>query len=404
MAALRDVAHVDLLQDARMQCQFDSHQDTALLDELVSGGIAALVAGRIAERNGEQMETATEAQTKTTNGARPTPEPLMNMLQGLQVAGILKGAIELGVFDAIAAGHADAASIATAASADERATRILLDALAALGVLTAGGQYGLSPVAETFLVRSRPAYIGGATDIFTGTWAWENFGRLAEIVRNGGTIMQEDAETPGHVFWTTFASSSTGIATPSGQGLADALKPWTREKDELALLDVACGSGLYGLAIAHSHPDARLTLLDWGNVLETARDNVARFGLDERTNYIDGDAFETDLEGPYDLIIASHFFHHFSEERCRQALERFASALKPGGRIAINEFTAAAENPADDPFPALFSVVMLAWTHEGAAYPLSDYQRWLADAGFATPEIHDGRGMPSRFIIAERRS
>jgi C-methyltransferase len=169
------------------------------------------------------------------------------------------------------------------------------------------------------------------------------------------------------------------------------------------VLDVARGSGLYGLNIAKTHPGSRLTLLDWSNVLEQARGNVARFGLTDRTTYIDGDAFETDLGGPYDLIVASHFFHHFSEERCLQALERFAVALKPGGRIAINEFTAAAANPADDPFPAVFSVVMLAWTREGSAYPVSDYQRWLAETGFAAPELHDGRGMPSRFIIAERR-
>jgi C-methyltransferase len=352
------------------------------------------------------MTVAAETQAQPTpdsSSSPPSPETLMHMIQGLQVAGIVKGAVDLGVFDAIAAGRHDARSIAAAVDADERATRILLDALAALGVLSATDPYMLSLAAETFLVRGRPTYIGGATDIFTGTWAWENFGRLAEIVRNGGTIMKEDAETPCHEFWTTFASASAGIATPPSQGLAEALAPWAREKDELAVLDVACGSGLYGLAIAKSHPNARLTLLDWGNVLELARGNVALCGLDDRTDYIDGDVFETDLGGPYDLIVASHFFHHFSEERCRQALGRFAHALNPGGRIAINEFTAVAEDPSEEPFPALFSVVMLAWTSEGESHTVSDYQRWLADAGFATPEVHEGRGMPSRFIIAERR-
>jgi C-methyltransferase len=327
------------------------------------------------------------------------------MIQGLQVAGVLKGAVELGVFDAIADGRGDARSIATATGADERATRILLDALTALGLLTtAGAGYRLTAATDAFLVRDRPSYIGGATDIFTGTWAWENYGRIAEIVRNGGTIMQHDAETPGLEFWATFAGSSGGIATPQGQGLAEVLAPWTRQRDELAVLDVACGSGLYGLATASTHRRARLTLLDWGNVLETARGNVAAFGLEDRTDYIDGDAFETDLGGPYDLIIVSHFFHHFSEARCRQALRRFAAALKRGGRIAINEFAATAENPADEPFPALFSVAMLAWTREGGAHTVADYTRWLTESGFAAPEIHDGRGLPSRSIVAERES
>jgi ubiquinone/menaquinone biosynthesis C-methylase UbiE len=390
-----------------MQSPLDPHDELGLLGELVSGGMAALVAERIVQTKGEHMPIAPEAQahaTPASNGAPLSPEPLMHLLQGMQAAGILKGGIDLGVFDEIAAGHEDARSIATAVGADERATRILLDALVALGVLTADGdRYRLSPPADAFLVRSRQTYIGGAADIFTGAWGWANYGRLAEVVRNGGTIMQEDAETPSLDFWTTFASSSTGIATPSAQALAEVVAPWASRRDELTVLDIACGSGLYGLNIAKSQPGAQLTLLDWGNVLERARGNVTRFGVEDRTTYIDGDAFETDLGGPYDLIVVSQFFHHFSEARCRQALERFAAALKPGGRIAIQEFAATAADPAEDPFPAIFSVIMLVWTREGSAHPVADYERWLAAAGFAAPEIHEGRGMPSRFIVAERQ-
>jgi ubiquinone/menaquinone biosynthesis C-methylase UbiE len=406
MAASRDDARGAHLDAVHMQCPIDPRDESLLLSDLVSGGMAALVARRIVERKGEQMATAADPHTDSSpgsNGAPPSPEPLMHMIQGLQVAGILKGAVELGVFDEIAAGHRDARSIAAAIGAEERATSILLDALVALGLLTAGPAYGLAAGTDAFLVRDRRTYIGGATDIFTGTWAWENYGRIAEIVRSGGTIMRQDAETPGLEFWGTFAASSGGIATPSGHGLADTLASWGRRQDELAVLDIGCGSGLYGLAVASSHPNPRLTLLDWGNVLETARSNVAAFGLEDRTNYIDGDVFETDLGGPHDLIIASHFFHHFSEARCRQALQRFAAALKPGGRIAINEFAAVAQSPADEPFPALFSVVMLAWTRAGRAHTVADYTSWLADSGFAAPEVHDGCGLPSRFIIAERR-
>jgi hypothetical protein len=30
---------------------------------------------------------------------------------------------------------------------------------------------------------------------------------------------------------------------------------------------------------------------------------------------IEGDVFEVVLDGPYDVIIASHIFHHFPEQR-----------------------------------------------------------------------------------------
>jgi hypothetical protein len=64
---------------------------------------------------------------------------------------------------------------------------------------------------------------------------------------------------------------------------------------------------------------------------------------------IEGDVFEVVLDGPYDVIIASHIFHHFQ-------------------RAA---------------FPYLFSVVMLAWSREGEAYSLDTYQKLLHEAGFS---------------------
>jgi C-methyltransferase len=383
-----------------MQRRLDPLAQSGLVNQLISGGITALVAGRIAERKGQPMSATAEPHVDAAT-APPTPEPVMHMLHGLQAAGIVKGAVDLGVFDEIAAGRTDAESIALAIGADGRATRILLDALAALGLVTAGPDYGLTRVADAFLVRDRPAYIGGAADIFTGTWAWENYGRLAEIVRHGGTIMERHAEAPGHDFWATFASSSAGIATPAALTLAQTLAPWADERPGYTVLDIACGGGLYGLHAVRSLPAARLTLLDWGNVLERARENAERLGLGDRTEYIDGDVFEVGLGGPYDLVIASHFFHHFSEEQCLRALRRLAAVLKPGGRIAIHEFAASSPDPAAEPFPRLFSVVMLAWSRQGEAYSVEDYARWLDATGFGAPEVHAAPGMPSRFIIAE---
>jgi C-methyltransferase len=142
--------------------------------------------------------------------------------------------------------------------------------------------------------------------------------------------------------------------------------------------------------------------LDWPNVLALARANVGQMGLDERTSFIEGDVFEVALGGPYDLILASHIFHHFSEQRCLELMGRLAGAVKPDGRLAINEFTAAGERPATEPFPFLFSVIMLAWTREGEAYPLETYERLLAQTGFAPPEVHESIGMPSRFLISGR--
>jgi ubiquinone/menaquinone biosynthesis C-methylase UbiE len=328
-----------------------------------------------------------------------SPEPVLQMFHGLQVTAILQAGLQLGVFDQIAAGKDQASTIAGAIDADERGTRILLDALTALELLEReGDKYRLSPPADAFLVTSRPSYLGGVADIFAPPWAWSSHQRLAEVVRHGGTILDDHAETPGHAFWATFAPSSAGIAAPAGQMIAELVGGWCEGREDLEILDVACGSGLVSLPLTARHPRAHTTLLDWANVLERTKDNIGRLGLDDRTSLIEGDMFQVPLDGPYDLIVASHVFHHFSEQRCLELLRRLAGALKADGRLVIHDFVAGPQ-PAEAPFPYLFSVRMLTWTREGQVYSLDTYQRLLREAGLSEPEVHASQALPSQVLI-----
>jgi C-methyltransferase len=334
-----------------------------------------------------------------------SPEPLMQMIQGMQVTGIVQAAVQLNILDRIAEGTDSVAAVAAALGTDERGTRILLDALVALGLLVLEvreGSYTLAPLADAFLVSNRPGYLGGMVDLMAGPPAWAAYPRLADAVRAGGTILGEHGDLPAAEYWTTFAPASTGIAGPGGHALAELLAPWASSRDTLAMLDVACGSGLYSLTLAAQHAHASVTLLDWGNVLDQARRNVDTLGLADRTRYIDGDVLEVELGGPYDLVIASHIFHQFSEPRCGELLRRLFAALKPGGRLVVHDFMPASAQPADEPFHALFSVVMLTWSREGEAHPLDTYRRLAHGAGFEHIDVHPGVGVPSTFLIAER--
>ncbi|MGH3533108.1 MAG: methyltransferase [Pseudonocardiaceae bacterium] len=332
--------------------------------------------------------------------ASVSPEPLIQMMQGFLVTAILRAGIQLGIFDQIAGGNDGAGSIAAAVGADKRGTRILLDALTALGLLERDDSYRLTPLAEAFLVTDRSGYLGGMINILAGSWTWTAYDRLPEAVVRGGAILDQHAETPSHEFWEVFAPSSIGMAAPTAQELAELLQEWAGQREKLEILDIACGSGLYGLTLAAQHPMAHATLLDWANVLERTKDNVDRLGLRERTSFIDGDVFAVALGRPYDVIIASQIFHHFSEQRCLELMRRLADALKPDGRLVIHEVVSG-KRPADDPLSYLFSVMMLAWSHAGEAYSFDTYRKLLREAGFSPPEVHESHGMPSGFLLAE---
>jgi C-methyltransferase len=329
-------------------------------------------------------------------------EPLIQMMLGLHMTGIVQAGVELGVFDQIAGANRQTETIASALNTDPRGTRILLDALAALGLLERHEGYHLTQLAGEFLVTGRPGYLGDMFDVLAGPWAWAGYPRLAETVRRGGTVAEQPWETPGHEFWRTFSPSSVGaVSRPGAQALAELIEPWAGTRDSLEILDVACGSGLFSLVPAAQHPNAHATLLDSVDVLDLTKDVIEQLGLAGRTSFIAGDAFEVPLGGPYDLIIVSHLLHHFSEERCRTLLSKLAPALEPDGRLVIHEFISGAAPPVA-PFPYLFSVIMLTSTREGEAHSLSTYERLLREAGFAPPVVHVGQGLPSHFLVTQR--
>src|SRR5262249_37729967 len=150
------------------------------------------------------------------------------------------------------------------------------------------------------------------------------------------------------------------------------------------------------------HAHARLTLLDWPNVLAITRGVIERAGLLDRTRFIAGDMFESPLGGPYDLVLASHVFHNFSEAQGVRLLQRLRLALGPGGRIGIPDFVLTGARPAENPLPHLIAVLLLVWPRTGGVHALGTYQRMLAAAGFGFPDVHALPPTGTHLLVAER--
>jgi len=323
------------------------------------------------------------------------------MLQGAQLAAVLSAAIDLGVFAALAGGALPIDQIASRIESPVRSTRILLDALAVVGLLTKDGtSYGLGPLAAAHLVPDRPGYIGAMSHVVADPTMWAAMGRLKDAVRAGGSVLQDHGETPRHPFWEVFAQSTIGLSTPAAAGIEGILHDWIASKPSVRVLDVAAGSGMYGYTLA-KNPNVQLTTLDWPNVLVHTRKNAERMGVDaSRVKYLEGNLFELDWAGPHDLIVLSQIYHHFDPETCLGLTRKAAAALAPGGKVVVQDFIAdaALKNPA----AAMFSVTMLIFTHHGQAFGLEDYRTWFSQAGLAPPKVHSFDGMPSSILVADK--
>jgi len=321
------------------------------------------------------------------------PEPIFRALLGYRLAAVLRAAIELDCFSAIAEGKRTAAAVARSRGGTERSIRILLDAVAAAApdlLRKRGSAYALTALAKIYLVRGRPRFMGPLMPLYGHRRMWDGFYDLASAVRAGTSVMEKNGHSPDLDFWEDFARATAREARVKARKMVRLLG---RTPDPCAILDIACGSGMYGATFAKELPGATLTLFDQRNVLVQTRKIV-----DVPARYIEGDLFRTPFGGPYDVLIASHVLHHFNPADCRRLLRKIAAALRPGGRLVIQEFIAD-ERRAKKAQALMFAVTMLVWTREGDAYRASDYRNWLKQAGFGKVELHP-QEEPGDFLIA----
>lgn len=326
-----------------------------------------------------------------------TPEPVMQALTAYWVSGALKAAIELNVFGALAGGARSGAALAAAIGAPERSTVLLADALTATGFLAKqGGSYALTPVSEAFLDPAKPSFFGGMAQIVGSGMMWDAFGRLAEVVRHDGTLNGQGTLTPDNPFWHVFAEASQAMAFGQGAALAGQLA--AQGLTATRILDVAAGTGGYGISFAKAFPGAQVAFADWPGVLEHTRAHAEQHGIADRAAFLPGDLFTAELGEGYDLVLLPNIFHHFDEADCERLAARVREALKPGGAALVVEFMPdeARERAV---MPLLFGLVMLASTPHGTVYTAGDYQRILGRAGFTRFEALPSHG-PNQAMLA----
>ncbi len=329
----------------------------------------------------------------------PNPALVFELFNSYQKTEAMRAAIDLGVFRALGEGPASALELAARCSASERGMRMLCDFLTIMTVLEKhGGEYRHTATSALFLDPRSPACVAKSMNFLCLPDFRRPFENLAEIVKNGRTILPgEGTVEPDNPVWVEFAHSMApmmgALAGPLG-GIV--LEGWSGPMD---VLDIAAGHGLFGIEIAKQNSAARIVALDWPKVLEVAQANAEKAGVADRFSRLPGSAFEVDYGGPYDAVLLTNFLHHFDPAVNTALMEKVRASLKPGGRAAILEFVPN-EDRVTPPMAAAFSLIMLATTKSGDAYTLRELTSMCTDAGFARVTSHPVPMSPHTVVMA----
>jgi len=118
------------------------------------------------------------------------------------------------------------------------------------------------------------------------------------------------------------------------------------------VLDVGCGRGLLLNAVAHRLTSGKVIGIDlWqsedlsGNRIETTLANAQAEGVADRVEIKTGDMRELQiLDNTMDAVVASISIHNIPDQAGRaKAIREIARVLKPGGRVALQDFQCTKE-------------------------------------------------------------
>ncbi len=318
---------------------------------------------------------------------RPIAERVDEIASGFRGAQILLTGVRLGLFEVLGEEALPAAELAHRLEADPRGTRILADALVALGVLDkTGGAYRTTPEGREVLLPGRP---GSKTAILRhGARLYERWGGLYDAVKTGSRVPDERSDPRLDGGERAFARAMADVGRATAAKTVEALERYGVLDGVSRALDVGGGPGLYAIELARARPGLRSTVLDRAETLEVARANVEAAGLDGRVELTPGDAIHDELGGPWDLVFVSNFVHIFAPEDNRGLVRRATAALAPGGRLVVKDFLLdpGRTTPAGG---ALFAVNMLVNTEGGDCYTVEEVHGWFREAGLEPGEIID---------------
>lgn len=305
----------------------------------------------------------------------------MNPSEILQLSGgywnncVLHASVKLDVFTHLAQGAANAADISGRTDCDERGMTMLLDALAAIGLLDkADNLYSNTPSSETYLSKSSDKYLGHI--ILHHHNLMSSWVSLDESIKSGGPLRTNSARTVDDSARESFLMGMFNLASLA----APLVVPVIDLSGRRNLLDLGGGPGTYAIHFCLHNPELRATVYDLPTTRRFAEDTIRRFNLSDRISFAAGDIISDEVGSGYDVAWLSQLLHSEGPEGAAVMLSKAVGALTAGGLVFVQEFILD-DSHAAPLFPALFSLNMLLGTPAGRSYSQTELSEMMRRAG-----------------------
>jgi SAM-dependent methyltransferase len=306
---------------------------------------------------------------------------IASLCRGFMTSRLMLTAAELDLFSTLTGQWFSVADVAAPRGWNEKALRVVLDALVASGFLEKRAEtYSTTEMCSTFLSRNSAESI--LDQALEGARLWKDWSCLTETVVGTGLTPRTD---PVRAALGTLDT----LAARLSPGIAALVRPETARR----FLDVGGGSGAYTIAFLARDRSLRATLFDRPEVLEVSREYLRDVELEEQVTLVPGDLTRDEFPEDQGMVLLSAVIHLLSLEQVEDLLRRTYRALVPGGRVVIRDYVMSPDR-VKPRAGAIFAVNLLVSTANGGTYTFPEIRLCLAAAGFVDIRIlQDGERM-----------
>jgi SAM-dependent methyltransferase len=348
-----------------------------------------------------------EQQAPVTGGG------ILATMGGFRPACLLGAAAELDLIGVLAGQSMSAEELAAKLDSDLRATTMLLDAIAGIGLLGKDGhRYSVPDDVRPLLTHGTPQTV--LPMVLHSMTVLRNWSQLAWVVKAGIPGPRQASIRGFEADRAAFIAAMHSVSGPIADGLVaklvaggmssrsvgmsadphgatnlrsvpgDAMPPGGLKFQHL--LDLGGASGTWTLAFLRAVPGARATIFDLPDAIVQARQRIGATELADRVDFVAGDFYRDELPAGADFAWVSAIIHQHAREDSRGLFAKVFRALEPGGRIGIRDIVM--EPCRTRPLlGALFAINMLVATERGGTYTFQEIAEDLQAAGFTDPEL-----------------
>jgi predicted O-methyltransferase YrrM len=299
-----------------------------------------------------------------------TPDSLLALARNFMESRVLLTGAELDLFTLLAPEPLGLDEVASKIGGDPRALEMLLDALAAQGLLVKeSGRWRTEPTVAPLLVAGAEGSVLPMVLHAANLW-----NRWSELTRK---VVPGRAGAAGPEVLAAFIGAMHVVAAPQADLIVAAIGAVGSRR----LLDVGGASGTYTLAFLRANPEMTATLFDRPAVVEMARERLGAAGVLPRVTLAGGDFATDPLPPGHDLAFVSAILHQNSPAENLALYRRIHEALVPGGRVVIRDHVMQPDR-IHPRAGALFAINMLVGTAGGGTYTFDEIAVGLTWAGF----------------------